>query len=139
MVQERLFPKMDMFFKYEVKEGNSVYDSLKFTLLTVSRNKMLITYGCPLYRLMVELSATDKEFDALLSTKATQMKEGIRSLLQSGQASGEFTDSLDADTFAAYMLNATWGILSVSPSLSSSKQFLKQSNYILKELKTYTN
>ncbi|MCF6243787.1 MAG: TetR/AcrR family transcriptional regulator [Sulfurovum sp.] len=137
MVQERLFPKMDMFFKYEVKEGSSVYDSLKFTLLTVSRNKMLVTYGCPLYRLMVELSATDKEFDALLSTKATQMKDGITSLLQSGQASGEFIDALDTDTFAAYMLNAVWGILSVSPSLSSSKQFLKQSNYILKELKTY--
>jgi len=32
-----------------------------------------------------------------------------------------------------------WGILSLSPSLSSSKNFVKQSKYILNELENYKN
>ena len=137
MVKERLFPKMDMFFKYEIKENSTVTDSIRFTFLTVSRNKMLITYGCPLYRLMVELSATDKEFDALLSAKATQMQEGLASLLEQGKEIGEFNKQLNSNTFASFMLNATWGILSLSPSLCSSKSFLEQTQFILDGLESY--
>ena len=137
MVKERLFPKMDMFFNYEIKENSTVTDSIRFTFLTVSKNKMLITYGCPLYRLMVELSATDKEFDALLSAKATQMQKGLASLLEQGKSRGEFNQQLNSDTFASYMLNATWGILSLSPTLCSSKSFLEQTRFILDGLKNY--
>jgi len=139
MVEERLFVKMDTFFKYEKEEGKSVTDSLRKTFVGISKNKLLVTYGCPLYRLMVELSATDKEFDTLLTSKAIQMKEGIKSLLQQGVDVGEFNDSLDVDTFAGYLLSAVWGILSLSPTLSSSKQFILQSKYILKELENYQN
>jgi len=139
MVKERLFPKMDMFFKYEKEEGKSVTDSFRKTFVGISKNKPLVTYGCPLYRLMVELSATDKEFDTLLSSKASQMKDGIKFLLQIGIDLGEFNDTLDIDTFSAYMLSSVWGILSLSPSLSSSKQFIQQSKYILKELASYKN
>ena len=139
MVKERLFPKMDNFFCYEKKEGRSIMDGFRDTFISISRNKPLVTYGCPLYRLMVELSATDSEFDTLLTSKATQMKEGIQSLLLTGIEIGEFNDTLDSETFSAYMLNAGWGILSISPSLSSSKHYLEQSNYILETLAQYKN
>lgn len=139
MVKERLFPKMDMFFKYEKKEGKSVYDSFRRTFIGISKNKMLITYGCPLHRLMVELCVVDKDFDVLLSSKVTEMMEGVKSLLQAGIDSGEFDDTLHTENFAHFLLNASWGILSLSPSLSSSKSFLLQSKYILNELETYIN
>jgi len=139
MVKERLFVKMDSFFTYEKRENKSVMDSFRDTFVMVSKNKPLVTYGCPLYRLMVELSATDKEFDTLLSTKALQMQEGIKSLLLKGIEIGEFNDTLDVNTFSAYMLNSIWGILSISPTLSSSKNFIDQSQYILKELGNYKN
>ena len=137
MVKERLFIKMDSFFTYEIKKEHSVTESFRQSFLTVSKNKMLVTYGCPLYRLMVELSATDKEFDALLSSKATEMQKGIQSMLSTGVARGEYKPTLDTESFSGFILNAVWGILSLSPSLSSSKNFLKQSHYILEILETH--
>lgn len=139
MVEERLFVKMDTFFKYEKEEGKSVQDSFRKTFVGISKNKMLITYGCPLYRLMVELSATDKEFDTLLSAKAKQMQKSIMSLLQKGIDIGEYSDTLDMEAFSGFMLSSVWGILSLSPTLSSSKNFIVQSRYILKELENYQN
>ena len=139
MVQERLFPKMDIFFSYEKEQGKSITDSFRNTFVAISKNKPLVTYGCPLYRLMVELSATDKEFDALLSQKTIQMHQGIKSLLQTGKDIGEYNDKLDTDTFASFMLSSVWGILSMPPSLSSSKSFISQSHYILEKLESYKN
>jgi len=137
MIKERLFPKMDAFFNYEIGENQSVSQSFRDTFLVVSQNRLLVTYGCPLYRLMVELSATDKEFDAVLSTKANEMKEGIKAMLERGIALGEYDKSLNSETFSTYMLTSVWGILSLSPSLSSSKTFLTQSQYILDSLEAY--
>ena len=137
MVKERLFVKMDAFFIYEVKEGASVTQSLRDTFLVVSKNRMLVTYGCPLYRLMVELSAVDSDFDSLLSTKAKAMREGIKSMLLQGIAQKEYQEHLDAEAFAGFILNATWGVLSLSPSLSSSENFINQTDYILELLSHY--
>ena len=139
MIEERLFVKMDTFFKFNKEEGKSVLYSFRKTFIGISKNKLLITYGCPLYRLMVELSAVDEEFDALLSSKAIQMKEGVKSLLQTGIDIGEFNVSLNTEVFAAFMLSAGWGILSMSPTLSSPKSYLDQSKFILLALESYND
>jgi TetR/AcrR family transcriptional repressor of nem operon len=139
MIKERLFIRMDSFFSYEIKEGQSVTDSFRETYLMISKNEMLVTYGCPLYRLMVELSAVDREFDVLLTSKATEMREGIKSMLLRGIETKEYSERLDVESFSGFMLNATWGILSLSPSLSSSENFLNQSRYILEILESYRN
>jgi len=139
MVQERLFPKMALFFDFENKNNLSVTDVLRNTFVSVSKNKPLITYGCPLYRLMVELSPVDAEFDALLSGKVKDMQEKLTLLLQTGIAQGEFSDVLNAQEFASYILESTWGVLSLSPSLSSSKHFVRHSKYILDNLASYSN
>jgi TetR/AcrR family transcriptional repressor of nem operon len=137
MIKERLFTKMDQFFMFEKKEQESVTESLRKTFAAVSKNRLLITYGCPLYRLMVELSPVDREFDRLLLSKYTQMQEGIASMLRSGIESGEFSDELDTETFSRFILSSSWGILSLSPSISSAKGFLQQSRYIFDLLDSY--
>ena len=137
MIKERLFTKMDQFFMFEKKEQESVTESLRKTFTAVSKNRLLITYGCPLYRLMVELSPVDKEFDRLLLSKYTQMQEGIASLLRAGIESGEFSGELDAETFSRFILSSSWGILSLSPSISSAKGFLQQSKYVFDLLEPY--
>ncbi len=139
MVQERLFPKMELFFKFEADNGVSVIDALRGTFAVMSRNKPLITYGCPLYRLMVELSPVDESFDVLLSGKVRQLQENLASLLQKGIVSGEFKDSLPTQEMANYILESTWGVLSLSPSLSSSKHFIQHSRFILETLANYKN
>ncbi|SFV56261.1 Transcriptional regulator, TetR family [hydrothermal vent metagenome] len=139
MVQERLFPKMELFFDFDRKEGTTVTDALRGTFAGMSRNKPLITYGCPLYRLMVELSPVDETFDALLSTRVVQMKDNLALLLQKGIEDGEFKEAFPVKEFAAYILESTWGVLSLSPSLSSSKHFIKNSKFILETLDNYRN
>ena len=137
MVQERLFPKMELFFDFERKEGETVMDALRGTFAAMSKNKPLITYGCPLYRLMVELSPVDETFDTVLSTKAMQIQDNLALLLQKGIEDGEFNETLSTKDFAAYIQESTWGVLSLSPSLSSSKHFIKHSKFILETLVTY--
>lgn len=137
MVQERLFPKMELFFDFENKRGLRVMDALRNTFATMAKNKPLIVYGCPLYRLMVELSPVDEAFDKMLSAKVKQMRGQLAQLLKVGIENGEFSDELHADSMAAYILESTWGVLSLSPSLSSSKHFINHSKYILKTLKPY--
>jgi len=137
MVQERLFPKMEAFFDFSPREGQGVTEALRDTFAAMSRNKPLITYGCPLYRLMVELSPVDQEFDALLTTKVAQLRTELAALLQRGIESGEFSVTLDTEAFAAYLLESTWGVLSLSPSLSSSRHFIAHSRFILDTLNTY--
>ena len=139
MVEERLFPKMALFFDFEPREGKSVTETIRSTFASVAKNKPLITYGCPLYRLMVELSGVDKTFDILLSEKVVQMQDDLASLLQKGIESGEFNERLNTKYFASYILESTWGVLSLSPALSSSKHFLQHSKFILETLSTYTN
>jgi len=139
MVQERLFPKMDTFFIFEREADETVMQRLRNTYATMSKNKPLVAYGCPLYRLMVELSAVDVEFDALLGSRAKQLHRELTALLQSGIDDGEFSRRLDAESFARFMLSATWGILSMPPSLSSPRLFLEQSRFILENLEAYTN
>ena len=137
MVQERLFPKMELFFDFDRKEGATVMDALRGTFASMSRNKPLITYGCPLYRLMVELSPVDETFDTLLSTRVVQMQDNLALLLQKGIEDGEFKETLPAKDLAAYILESTWGVLSLSPSLSSSQHFIKHSKFILNTLAAY--
>jgi len=139
MVEERLFPKMELFFDFKRKEGGSVTDALRGTFASISKNKPLITYGCPLYRLMVELSPVDETFDTLLSTRVVQMQENLAQLLQKGIESREFKKELPVKDLAAYILESTWGVLSLSPTLSSSKHFVRHSKFILDILANYNN
>ena len=138
MVQERLFPKMDTFFIFEREDCETVMQRLRNTYAAMSKNKPLIAYGCPLYRLMVELSTVDDTFDTLLGSRAKQLHQKLTELLQSGIDDGEFTNKLDAENFSRFMLSATWGILSMPPSLSSPRLFLEQSRFILEDLEAYT-
>ena len=137
MIRERLYVKMDNFFSFDILDGYSVQESFEKSYLMISKNVPLVMYGCPLYRLMVELGATDQEFDILLTSKARELQEGVASMLREGIATGEYGENLDIESFASYMLNATWGILSNSPTFSSPKNFLAQSQHILNTLAGY--
>jgi len=135
MVKERLYPKMDEFFK--LNSTNSAYEALENLFLAMSKNRMLITYGCPMYRLMVELSPVDKDFDNMFVEKYTQLVDSFKILLQKDVKAGLLDSKLDTKEFASFVIHSTWGVLSLSPTLSSSKNLLKDTDYILQLLKSY--
>ena len=135
MVQERLYPKMDEFFR--LNSTSTAYEALENLFIAMSKNRMLITYGCPMYRLMVELSPVDKDFDKLFTEKYTQLVANFKILLQKDVKAGLLDSKLDTKEFASFVIHSTWGVLSLPPTLSSSKRFLKDTDYILKLLKNY--
>ena len=135
MVKERLYPKMDEFFK--LNNTGTAYEALEKLFIAMSKNRMLITYGCPMYRLMVELSPVDKDFDKLFTEKYTQLVASFKILLQKDVKAGLLNNKLDTKEFASFVIHSTWGVLSLSPTLSSSKNFLKDTDYILQLLKSY--
>ena len=135
MIKERLYPRMDEFFK--LNSTSTAYEALENLFLAMSRNRMLITYGCPMYRLMVELSPVDKDFDNMFVEKYTQLVASFKILLQKDVKAGLLDSKLDTKEFASFVIHSTWGVLSLSPTLSSSKNFLKDTDYILQLLKSY--
>ena len=135
MIKERLYPRMDEFFK--LNSTSTAYEALESLFLAMSRNRMLITYGCPMYRLMVELSPVDKDFDNMFVEKYTQLVASFKILLQKDVKAGLLDSKLDTKEFASFVIHSTWGVLSLSPTLSSSKNFLKDTDYILQLLKSY--
>jgi len=137
MIKERLFPKMESFFVFKKREGLTIYQSFEKILQSVAKNRMLIENGCPMYRLMVELSSVDSDFDKLLLENYEQMLKSINYMLILGIREGEFSKELDSKVFAKFMISSVWGVLSLSPSISSSKNFLEQTSFILKALKIY--
>jgi len=137
MIEERLFPKMDSFFIFKKQEGLSVYESFEKILQGVAKNSMLVKNGCPMYRLMVELSPIDSDFDKLLLKKYEQMLDSLSGMLLVGIKEKEFSKELNAKEFSKFIISSVWGVLSLSPTISSSKEFLEQTSFILKAIKIY--
>jgi len=137
MVKERLFPKMDDFFKIDT--SLNAYNAIENLFLTMSKNRILVTYGCPMYRLMVELSPVDKDFDKLFVEKYNQLVNNFEYLLIKDIKNGLLDSSINAKEFTKFIIHSTWGVLSLSPELSSPKNFLNSSNYILQQLQNYYN
>jgi len=67
------------------------------------------------------------------------MQENLALLLQKGIESGEFKETLPTKDFANYILESTWVVLSLSPTLSSSKRFIRHSKFIFDTLANYNN
>jgi TetR/AcrR family transcriptional repressor of nem operon len=139
MIEERLSPKMDSFFLFKRVDGLSVYGSLEQILQNISNNSALINSGCPMYRLMVELSPVDSDFDNIIKIGYENMLNNLSAMLKDGVNAKEFSNSLNCDNFAKFIISSVWGVLSLSPTISSSKSFLEQTIFILKALDCYRN
>ena len=138
LIDERILPKMDQFFTFERADGESAYGCIKRTFRHMGINKPLITYGCPLYRLMVEMSSLDVEFERAVNSGFEHFLLRLKKLLDEGVDEGEFR-VFDTREFSEFLITATWGRLSLSPSLSSSTSFKTHANFILELLKSYKN
>ncbi len=136
VVKERILPKMDEFFHFERAQDETAFECIERTVRHIGINKPLVTYGCPLYRLMVEMSSLDEDFDKAVNHGYAQFIIRLRRVLDSGIDDGEF-QSFDTQEFAEFIITASWGRLSLSPSLSSSTAFKKHAQFILQLLSQY--
>jgi len=135
VIKERIFPKMDYFFDFTYQNEKSVLQTIEQIFQNMGQHAFLIQNGCPMYRLMVEMAPLDEDFNKILNEHFKQFTDQLSELLKKAIELNEF-NAFDTEGFSRFMITSTWGALSVSPSLSSRKNFEQHYNLILDLLKT---
>lgn len=134
MIEERLTPKVRDFFDFELKIDSTALAVLTYTLKKISNNKMLIAHGCPLHRLMFEMGTLDSDIASACEAEFDNLTTNLAKVLKFGMKEGSI-QSADSKEVAAYIMAATWGLLSRPASSSSKEQFLNDSNLLLNSIK----
>ena len=88
-----------------------------------SENGRIVTLGCPLNNLIQEMSPVDADFrqrlNALFQDWVTTVAQGITR----GQASGEVSNSVDAEQTAFFIVSALEGCIGMSKNTQSIEAF----------------
>jgi len=134
MIQERLIPKVRDFFRLKFEKNRTALKLLELTFVKISKNKMLIKYGCPLHRLMFEMDALDPEIALICSNEFDNLSTNFQKLLKLGMKEKSIKEG-DAKRMANFVLASSWGLLSKPAIYSSEEQFMKDANYLLEFLK----
>jgi len=129
MIKERLSPKMDIFFSFENDNNKNSIDIIIETINKISNNENLVKYNCPLNRLNIELSNSDKDFDKELNQIFINIQNRIILLLDKSIKSNEIKQ-IDTNSLSEFIITSTWGALSLSSNQSSQDKFINNTNHI---------
>ncbi len=138
MIDERLIPKVRDFFDFKFKKSSSVVEVIEHMIKKMSKNEMLLTYGCPLHRLTYEMDTQDSDISKKCEEEFKHLLKDFKKLLKHGIKKGEIIDK-DPKDLAEFFIASTWGILSRSASHSSKKRFLKDMNLLLDSITNKNN
>jgi TetR/AcrR family transcriptional repressor of nem operon len=135
MIKERLSPKMDMFFSHEKDDSKSSIDLIIETIEKISNNENLVKYNCPLNRLNIELSNSDKDFEKELNKIFVNIQNRINILLNKSIKNNEIKQT-DINSLSEFIITSTWGALSLSSEQSSQERFNHNINHLKQYLKS---
>jgi AcrR family transcriptional regulator len=117
MIEERLAPKMAKFYDFSAPEGGTPRAILKHTFHTMAHNTHLMTYGCPLHRLMQETRAQDEPIYTACTAIYDDLHARIARLL---------TPTTDTpNILAEHIILTAWGLLSLPLDDAPEKAFLE--------------
>jgi len=128
VVKERIGPRMDEFYQLDTVKDEQGVETIIAAVLKVSKNDVLVSYGCPLNRLNQEMSPVDAEFEKEINIIYQKIKTKIELLLQNSE--------IKSETLADYIIQSVWGALSLSPTQSSSKKYLDSISHLVHYLKS---
>ena len=129
MIKERLSPKMDIFFSFENDNNKNSIDIIIETINKISDNENLVKYNCPLNRLNIELSNSDKDFEKELNQIFTNIQNRIILLLEKSIENNEIKQ-ININSLSEFIITATWGALSLSSNQSLQDRFSNNTNHI---------
>jgi TetR/AcrR family transcriptional repressor of nem operon len=135
-VEERIFPKMDVFFDFTVNEDKNIFQTIECIFERMSEHPFLIKNGCPIHRLIVEMAPLDNDFEDKLNKKFNNFVQNLSNLFEIFIDKNELK-KFDTYTMARFFITSTWGEISLPPSISSKKSFLQQVKYLITLLKSY--
>jgi len=133
MIEERLIPKVRDFFVFKIKKNCTGLEILEQTFKKISKNKMLITYGCPLHRLMFEMNALDEDIAKTCEEEFVHLSDALARILAFGMKDGSIEKG-NSQEMASFIIASSWGWLSRPIGASSSEQFLMDSGMLLKAI-----
>lgn len=135
-IEKRIIPKMDDFFNFTKYPNETVFQTVERIFKKMSHHENLITYGCPLHRLMVEMSSLDNDFEKILSSKFNDFVNDFSNLLKDAIEKKELKP-FDTKQMARFFITSTWGEISLAPVLSSKEEFHKHIEILIMLLKYY--
>ncbi|XOB62086.1 TetR/AcrR family transcriptional regulator [Campylobacterota bacterium DY0563] len=136
VINERISPKMDKFFNFQENIDCSIFETLENIFKKMSDHELLIIHGCPLHRIMVEMSSLDKDFDTLVISKFETFVNNLSSLLQKAIDKGEL-EGFNTHILARFFITSTWGEISLSPTIATKENFVNHTKQLLLLLKSY--
>jgi len=134
MIEERLIPKVREFFDFKPQKNHSGVEILQDTFRKISKNRMLITYGCPLHRLMFEMNALDNDIAQACEDEFNYLSKKLAKILEFGMRDGSIKEG-NSQEMASYIIASSWGWLSRPIGASSSEQFLRDSGMLLEGIR----
>ena len=134
MIKERLIPKVRGFFAFRPRTDATGLEILQDTFKKISKNKMLITYGCPLHRLMFEMNALDGDISKACEDEFNRLSHNLAKILELGIRDGSIRDENSQD-MATFIIASSWGYLSRPINQSSAELFLKDCEMLLNAVK----
>lgn len=136
VIEERIFPRMAAFFDFTKYPDETVFQSLERIFSKMSTHEVLITNGCPMHRLLVEMAPLDKEFETVLAKGFEGFVSKLSALLTTAIDDKEL-EPFNTEATARFFITSIWGEISLPPSLSSKESFLHHADYLLILLKHY--
>ncbi len=134
MIAERLIPKVEEFFNFNMRSDSTAIDILTHTMIKISKNKMLIMHGCPLHRLMFEMSALDSDIASACEREFDNLSSNLAKVLSFGMRDGRIKQG-DPKELAEFILSSSWGLLSRPLGLSTKVRFLQDSLRLIESIK----
>ncbi len=134
MIKEILIPKARESFLIQLNENSRALDIIKYLFKKISKNKMLITHGCPLHKLMFEMGSLDEDITKLCHDEFINMQNNFSKVIELGIKKGEIKE-IDSKSLANFIITSTWGALSIAPKYSSKELFLKNTQHIIDYIK----
>ncbi len=133
MIYERLIPKVETFFDFEIKKSSSAKEIIEHTFKKMSENEMLIKHGCPLHKIMYEMGSLDEDIANICHMEFQKLSKNLQRVIDYGCKKREF-EFADTKRISEFIIVSTWGILSRVPNDSSKEQFLNDTSLLVKSL-----
>lgn len=134
MIKERLIPKVREAFYIEIHDQSRALDIINFLFKKISKNEMLVKYGCPLHKLMFEMGSLDEEITELCHKEFVFLSNNLARILDLGKKKGDIKEK-DSKSLAKFIIISSWGALSLAPKYSSKEQFLQDTKHVIEYIK----
>lgn len=122
VIEERIAPGMLELFS-SLESDQPLQTSLHHAIDTIASSERLITYGCPLNKLIQEMAPLDEDFSKLLSDTYESLIEKVTAAVRRADEKGELrTDNPEG--VGRFLFLTIWSYLAIPPTLSSKEDFL---------------